>query len=62
MLATRSIWPAAEPKPHDPSVSKEPFAFRSGIETYMSGNNDLNVTVTPLVSFQDPFMIGRNID
>lgn len=44
------IWPAAERTPQETTVSEEPIAFRTGTESYMSEKNNMNITVTPLVS------------
>ncbi|KAJ5581236.1 hypothetical protein N7450_007537 [Penicillium hetheringtonii] len=44
------IWPAADRATQETTVDEESIAYRTGMDTYMSEKNDLNITVTPLVS------------
>lgn len=44
------IWPASERTPKTTSVSADPIAFRTGLDSYMSGNSDMNVAVSPVIT------------
>ena len=44
------IWPAAERATQQTTIEEESIPYRTGTDTYMNEKNDMNITVTPLVS------------